>query len=57
MNLIKNLMTTELPLKMERSFVTSQKLRRPEEGLCVTCSNKPYCIWVESNKQLCEHFD
>lgn len=56
MNLIKNLMTTQLPL-VEKPLKTSQRFQVAEMGLCVTCSNKPHCVWLENNKQVCEHFE
>ncbi len=56
MNLIKNLMTAELPVVV-KTLKSGQSFHKPEMGLCVTCSNKPHCVWLENNKQLCEHFE
>jgi hypothetical protein len=28
-----------------------------ESGLCITCANRPECIWVENIKLNCEHYE
>lgn len=57
MNLINAVMMKDPPLKEEKSFIASQKTRVVAEGLCITCSNRPHCVWLENKKLLCEHFD
>lgn len=57
MNFLKNLLVNDLPHHVEQPVLPFQKSHRITQGICLTCSNRPHCVWQENNKQLCEHFD
>ena len=57
MNLIKNIAVSNLPQIVEKAFMPSPKNVKVAKGICVTCDNRPHCIWQKNRKQFCEHFE
>ena len=57
MNLIKNVLIKDFAPSVDQFFTRTQKNGKIAQGLCITCSNRPHCVWLENNKLLCEHFE
>lgn len=57
MNLIKNMAVGNLSEIVEKTFMPFNKSKKVATGLCLTCDNRPHCIWQENRKQFCEHFE
>lgn len=57
MNLIKNVLIKDFAPKTDQSFTLKPEKLKIAQGLCITCSNRPHCVWLENNKLMCEHFD